>query len=363
MDMEKNNYCIILAGGKGRRLWPYSRGKYPKQFIDFFGTGRTQLQAVFDLFSKILPQDNIYVSTNQDYKNIVMEQLPDLSEQHITVEEVSRNTAPSVAWTNLCINQHNEDANVIVVPSDLFVLNEEAFRNDVISGLKVVAEHDIILAMGVKPTRPEPGYGYIQIGDATDTEDIYKVKSFTEKPERDFAQMFVDSGEFLWNTGMFLANSYYLRSYFHQLFPEVQGLLAREYPDASIEEELQFIRGNYGSYPNLSIDYGVLEHSENVFLQRCDFGWADLGTWHSLYECRKKSDGDNVVVDSEVIMEDCHNNVIKLPKGKLAVINGLDGYIVAEKGNVLLVCKKGDSSALIRKYVNEIQMKYGEDFT
>lgn len=361
--MEKNNYCIILAGGKGRRLWPYSRDKYPKQFIDFFGTGRTQLQTVFQLFTKILPKENIYVSTNQDYENIVMEQLPELDKQHITMESVSRNTAPSVAWTNLCIQKRNEDANIIVVPSDLFVLNEETFKHDVLSGLDVVAEHDIILSMGVKPTRPEPGYGYIQMGDATDSEDIFRVKSFSEKPERDFAQMFVDSGEFLWNTGMFLANSSYLCNFFHRLFPEVHSQLSREHPNFTMDEELQFISDNYGSYPNLSIDYGVLENSEDVFVRQCDFGWADLGTWHSLYECRKKSDDDNVVVDSEVVLEDSHSNVIKLPKGKLAVINGLEGYIVAEKGNVLLICKKGDSSALIRKYINEIRIKYGEDFT
>jgi mannose-1-phosphate guanylyltransferase len=224
-------------------------------------------------------------------------------------------------------------------------------------------EHiNFLLTMGVTPTRPEPGYGDIQMGDATDLPDVFTVQSFTEKPERDFATMFMDSGEFLWNTGLILANSHHLNECFHQLFPEVIRRFDSMPADFNIEQEMAFVNETYPSYPNVSIDQGVLEHYENVCVLRCDFGWADLGTWHAIYECMSRGEGDNVIIDSEVMIEDSHNNVIKLPKGRLGVINGLDGYIVAENGNVLLICKKGDSSALVRKYVNEVQIKYGDEF-
>ena len=188
------------------------------------------------------------------------------------------------------------------------------------------------------------------------------MKSFTEKPERAFAKMFMESGEFYWNTGIFMVNSRKLTQSFESIFPSVLRNLKFEKPTYSYDEELEYVAQNYPRYPNLSIDYAILEHSEDVYVMKCDFGWADLGTWHAVYECMSKVEGDNVVVDSEVVLEDSRNNVIKLPKGRLAVINGLDGYIVAEEDNVLLICKKGDSSALVRKYVNEVQIKYGDEF-
>jgi mannose-1-phosphate guanylyltransferase len=230
------------------------------------------------------------------------------------------------------------------------------------TGLSYVAENDVLLAMGVKPTRPEPGYGYIQMGDLSCKPDVYKVKSFTEKPEREFAKMFMESGEFYWNTSVFMVNSRKLTQSFESIFPSVLRNLKFEKPKYGYDEELEYVAQNYPRYPNLSIDYAILEHSDDVYVMKCDFGWADLGTWHAVYEFMSKGEGDNVVVDSEVMMEDSHNNVIKLPKGRVAVINGLDGYIVAEEGNVLLICKKGDSSALVRKYVNEVLIKYGEEF-
>ena len=240
-------------------------------------------------------------------------------------------------------------------------MNEEAFLNCMEVGLSYVSEHDVLLAIGVLPTRPEPGYGYIQMGDLSCKPDVYQVKSFTEKPEREFAKMFMESGEFYWNTGVFLSNSRKMHNTFKQIFPSVLSKLL-ENPNYTYEEELEYVAQNYPRYPNLSIDYAILEHSEQVFVMKCNFGWADLGTWHAVYELMSTGNNDNVIVDSEVLLEDSHNNVIKLPKGKLGVINGLDGYIVAEQGNVLLICKKGDSSALVRKYVNEVQLKYGEEY-
>ncbi len=361
MTTTSKDFCVILAGGKGRRLWPCSREEYPKQFIDFFGTGRTQLQQTYDRFARIIPRENIYINTNQDYAHLVREQLPELAPDHLMSEPIHRNTAPSVAWACHRVLRECSDANLIVSPSDMDVHNEEAFQENIREGLDFVSNNDGLLTMGVKPTRPEPGYGYVQIGEQV-SDHLYRVKSFTEKPDRDFARMFIDSGEFYWNTGLFLSNARYLQKTFMELLPWVFRRLDSINPNSTVEEEDEFVRQNFPIYPNLSIDHSILERSEQVFVMKCDFGWADLGTWHSIYEAMQKSEGDNVVIDSDVLIEDCRNNVIKLPEGRLAVINGLDGYIVAEKDNVLLICKKEDSSALVRKYVNEVGLKKGAGF-
>ena len=359
---NSQNYCVILAGGRGRRLWPSSREACPKQFIDFFGTGRTQLQATYDRVIKLLPKENIYICTCKEYLDIVRQQLPEVPERNVMVEPIHRNTAPSVAWAAMRIHKKNPEANVLVLPSDQMVLNESSFLRNVEIGFNYVSENDVLLVMGVKPTRPEPGYGYIQLGDLSCKPDVYAVKSFTEKPEREFATMFMQSGEFYWNTGIFQANVRYLLQSFEGIFPEVLRTLRYKKIEYTYEEEMAFVIENYPRYPNISLDYAVLEQGKNVFVMKCDFGWADLGTWHAIYESMSKVEGDNVIIDSDVMMEDCNNNVIKLPKGKVGVFNGLEGYIVADQGNVLMICKKGDDSSLVRKYVNEVRLKYGDEF-
>lgn len=343
-------------------MWPYSRDKYPKQFIDFFGCGRTQLQLTFDRFTKILPKENVLVCTNSSYATLVREQLPELNSENILIEPVNRNTAPCVAWADLIICSRNAKARVIVSPSDQYVTDEEAFADNVRRGLDYVGRHEQFLSMGVTPTRPEPGYGYIQAGDESDTKGVYAVQSFTEKPERNFANLFMESGEFYWNTGLFLFSAQHFHHKFQLLFPEERNHLKALLPDFTPTEAISFVADSYASFPNLSIDYAVLERCSDVQVMKCNFGWADLGTWHSVYECMQKGDDDNVVVDSDVIMGDCRNNVIKLPRGKLGVIDGLDGYIVVDKDDVLLICKKEDSSALVRKYANEAQMKFGDKY-
>ena len=260
----------------------------------------------------------------------------------------------------MCINP---DANIVVAPSDQAIIGDEAFAKCINRGFDFAAKRQHLLTLGLKPTRPEPGYGYIQMGDEVE-EGVFKVQSFTEKPEREFAQMFVNSGEFYWNTGIFLANARYLLDCFRELLPTV----LRKYDEIhageefDYEEENRYIHEHFPSYPNITVDYGILEKSENVCMLKCNFGWADLGTWHSIYEAMQKGEGDNVVIDSDVLLDDAHNNVIKLPKDRMAVISGLDGFIVAEEKNVLLICRKEDSSANVRRLVNEIQMKKGEEF-
>ncbi len=359
-NYNDNDYCLILAGGKGKRLWPVSREAMPKQFLDFFSTGQTMLQQTFQRMAKFISPQNILVATNRDYVLLVKEQLPEVAEENILAEPVNRNTAPSVSWATCRILHRNSEARLVVVPSDQMIINEERFEADVEEGLLWVAEHDSLLTMGVKPTRPEPGYGYIQIGDGEPEGNIYKVKSFTEKPEREFAKMFMESGEFYWNTGLFLARCEYLRECLKKIFPPVLRSVDDE--EYTLEKEERCIEEHYSVYPNLSIDYGVLEKSDNVNVMRCSFGWADLGTWHSMYETMSKGEGDNVVLSDKVLLDKCRNNIVKLPDDHIAVLNSLDGYIVAEKGNVLLVCKKEDSSALVRKYINEVQMDEGDDF-
>ena len=345
------------------RLWPSSRMERPKQFVDFFGSGRTMLQSTYDRIAGILPKENIFVCTCKEYEHLVREQLPELADNRIMMEPVNRNTAPSVAWTGVCIHRECADARILVIPSDQFIINEEAYRQNIIDGLKFVSKNDIILTMGIKPTRPEPGYGYIQIGEPTVFCGINKVQSFTEKPERDFARVFMESGEFLWNTGMFLSNVTYLRDFFIDVIKDMPYRMANLLTMESEEARNQYVAEHYPAYPNLSMDKAALEMSDNVYVMQCDFGWADLGTWHSLYEFMSHGTDENIILDSEVMTEDCKGNIIKLPKGHVGVINGLEGYIVAEEGDVLLICKKSDSSSLIRKYVNEIGIRYGEKYT
>ena len=310
----------------------------------------------------MLPADHIYVCTCREYLEMSREQLPDVPERNFIVEPINRNTAPSVAWAAMRILKREPEANVIVLPSDQMVLNEASFTHSVELGFSYVAENDVLMVMGVKPTRPEPGYGYIQMGDLSCKPEVYAVKSFTEKPEREFATLFMNSGEFYWNTGIFLSNVDYLLKSFEKIFPEVLRPLRYEKINYTYEEEMEFVARNYPRYPNISLDYAILEQCKNVFVMQCDFGWADLGTWHAIYESMSKVEGDNVVIDSKVELEDCRNNVIKLPKGKIGVFNGLEGYIVADSDDVLLVCKKNDDSSLIRKYASEIGLKYGDGF-
>ena len=361
MTNTANNYCVILAGGKGKRLWPVSREEYPKQFLDFFSEGRTQLQQTYDRFLQFIPKENIFVTSSKQYLELVREQLPDVCEDNLLVEPIHRNTAPCVAWAAYRISKINPKANIIVTPSDQSITKIDAFEEDMQIGLRFVANHDALLTFGIQPTRPEQAYGYIQEGDVSDYENIRQVRAFTEKPDRTFAEMFVESGEWLWNTGLYLSNVDYLIQSSCNFLPVVLRNFEQDLTAYSIAAENDYVKQNYISYPNMSIDFGIFEKSENVYVMKGNFGWADLGTWHGIYEAKARSVDDNVIIDSEVFIDNAKNNIVKLPKGKLAIIDGLEGFIVAENDGVLVICKKDNSSSTIRKYVNEVQLKYGID--
>ncbi len=354
MNIINNLYCLILAGGKGRRLWPESVVDMPKQFIDFFGTGRTQLQQTYDRFRRFLPSDHIFISTNVSYKDIVAGQLPELPQDNILAEPIWRNTGPSIAWGAFRMNRLNNDSIIIVAPSDHHVINEDAFKRNVLKGAEFAAVNNTILTMGVVPTRPEPGYGYIQFKGRVE-EGIYSIRSFTEKPDREFAKVFLESGEFFWNTGMFMSSTRNLLNCMRILLPPRFNTLSEKRESLSIEAENEYIKEYFPLCPNVSMEQGIIEKTPDVNVMKCDFGWADLGTWHAIYEAERCNDGDNVVLDSDVILDNAHGNIIKIDKGRLAVINGLNGYIVVEKGNTLLICPREDSSALIRKYSAEVE--------
>lgn len=354
MSKTDNLYCLILAGGKGRRLWPESKEDMPKQFIDFFGTGRTQMQQTFDRFRSFLPAERILVSTSVEYVDYVKKQLPEVPDDNILAEPVGRNTAPSAAWGAFRVSRLNPDGVIVVTPSDHLVMDVEKFACDITRACEYAAEHDTLLTIGIQPTRPEPGYGYIQ-KDEPVTDGIFRVRSFTEKPNRDFAMVFMESGEFCWNTGIYVAKSKHLLNSFSNLLPPV--LRKVDTRNITTEQENVYIQEHFPSYPNVTIEQGVFDKTPQATVMHCDFGWADLGTWHGIYEVEHKMDGDNVVLDSDVILDDAHGNIIKVPKGHLAVINGLSGFIVVEKGDTLLICPREDSSALIRKYSAEVEIR------
>ena len=358
---NNNNFCVIMAGGVGRRLWPYSRKNLPKQFVDFFGVGCTLLQQTFNRYAQFIPVENIYVSTFTEYVDIVKQQLPELPEGQILIEPVQLSTAPAAAWSALYLSRNYGDGNLIITPADQYIVNEERFVAQVSCGLEYVATHNNFLAVGVTPTTPHTGYGYIQKDDVTDGE-YPLVKSFTEKPDLQFAEMFVESGEFLWNSGLFMCNlPTMLQMLAHELptFAECIRKVKEGLSDAEVEH---LFRTTYPSMLHQSIDLLLLEKTKNVVVMACDFGWADVGSWPELHEVEQKDGDDNAVISStRVLFDKAYGNLVCLPEAKAAVIAGLEGYLVAEKDGVLVVCPNHDP-AIVRRLVTEAQMKLGEEF-
>ena len=357
-----NDYCIILAGGGGKRLWPCSRRQMPKQFLDFMGTGRTLLQQTYDRYVHFLPKENIYISTFKDYVGLVREQLPDLPEENILAEPVQLSTAPAVTWASYHISMKNPEANIVVTPADQHIVNEAKFAEQIRSGLDFVKKHQVFLAMGVKPTVPNTAYGYIQMGPDSKEHHLFRVKSFSEKPAPEYARMFMESGEFLWNTGIFLWHAPTMLEMLEKLTPIVSEHISKTGSNLSPDEEPELVKRFYPSNMHISIDLVILEKCSNVYIQQCDFGWADIGCWPELHEVMPKdADGNTILNNTKIMLSDCRDNVICLPKGMGAVLRGLEGYVIAQEGNMLVVCPNNDP-ALVRRLGNEAQMKLGDEF-
>jgi mannose-1-phosphate guanylyltransferase len=338
-----HTYVIIMAGGVGTRFWPFSRTSYPKQFHDVLGTGRTLLQQTADRFNGICPPENIYIVTSSLYKDLCQQQLPQLTDDQVLCEPIARNTAPCVAYACYKIAQQDPEANIIVAPADHIILKEEEFQRTVQKALDSTKEQDILVTLGIQPSRPDTGYGYIQyipeVNEGIDNQRPLRVKTFTEKPHLELAQQFVESGEFVWNAGIFVWNAQAIIKAFEAYLPEVAEIFEEGKEAYYTEQESAFVDKAYSLTKSISIDNGIMEKAKNVYVVLSDFGWSDLGTWKSLYEVSDKNDDFNVV-DGHIMLYDTKNCIIKTPKDRLVVVNGLDGYIVAEYDNVLMICRK-----------------------
>jgi mannose-1-phosphate guanylyltransferase len=348
-----------MAGGAGARFWPYSRNERPKQFLDFLGTGRSLLQLTYERFRKVVPAENILIVSNILYKDLILEQLPDLRAEQVLLEPSRRNTAPCIDYAIHRIKAKTSKANIIVAPSDHLILKESEFLNVINQGIEFIEVNDSLLTLGITPNRPETGYGYIQVEEGVG--NLRKVKTFTEKPNLELAKVFVESGEFFWNSGIFLWNLQTIERAFRTLLPEVDTKFEAGKNLYGTPHEAEFIEEAYSSCPNISIDYGIMEKASNVYIICAEFGWTDLGTWGSLYEISQKDSAGNAVLNCDASFYDSKNNLLVLEDGKFAVIQGLNDSIVVESNNILLICKKEEEQR-IRNFVNEISIKYEGKF-
>jgi mannose-1-phosphate guanylyltransferase len=361
--MDKNNFCVIMAGGVGSRFWPISTMNKPKQFLDILNTGRTFLQQTYDRFVNICPIENIYIVTNVSYRDLVISQLPELLPENILLEPLRKNTAPCIAYANFRIKQVNPDANIVVAPSDHVILKEAEFIRVINEGLEFTKNNPALLTLGIKPNKPETGYGYIQVNNEISVygRNINKVKTFTEKPDYEMAKFFVESGEFFWNSGIFLWSLRSISNAFENYLPDVNVLFQENQGDIGTNGEENVIKKIYAECKNISIDYGIMEKAENVYVLCSDFGWSDLGTWGSLYEIEPKNEDGNVIGNNNVFTYETKNCIINLPKQKLVVTQGLENLIVVESDDILLICKMQDEQQL-RFIVNDVKIKKGEEY-
>ena len=408
MTKKENNYCVIMAGGIGSRFWPYSTAEKPKQFLDFFGTGKSLLQMTVDRFRPIVPIENMFIVTNIAYKQIILEQIPDLNEVQILCEPARRNTAPCIAYATahiraLCLQRAygytkenrgftkdgkltagsegsllpsyldidwkkpEMQANIVVAASDHLILEEEKFRQTILKAFDFVSENKAICTLGMQPTRPETGYGYIQyINERSRSElndgmsaakplndGIYPVKTFTEKPNLEMAKVFLESGDFLRYSGIFIWNLKTISEAFRYLLPEVADRFREGELLMGTEREEKFIEEIFPKCPNISIDYGIMEKAENVYVLPSSFGWSDLGTWGSLYELSEKDENRNVSLHSKAYFHEAEGNIVVLEPGKVAIVQGVDDMIIAEEQGALLICKRAEEQR-IKQFVSEL---------
>lgn len=349
-----------MCGGIGSRFWPYSRESRPKQFLDFLGTGRSLLQMSFDRISSLVPPENVLVVTNAQYKPLISEQLPELSDDNILLEPARRNTAPCIAWAAYHIAARDPEASIIVCPSDHLITRDEVFRDAILKGFEFVETHDALLTLGITPTRPETGYGYIQVGEKVDG-DICRVKTFTEKPKLELAKVFLETGEFFWNSGIFLWSAKTIIRELIANAPDVANVFEKGRHLFGTSAERQFIEENFPGCVGISIDFAVMEKAKNVYVECVSFGWNDLGTWSALYDNSPKNRDANVTQNCRVLAYDSTDNIFAVKDDKLVVVAGLSGYIVADRGDVLLICPKAEEQK-IKQMVNDVKMTFGDKY-
>ena len=356
--MNKNYYGVIMAGGVGSRFWPVSTANFPKQFHDMLGTGQTLLQKTFSRLSQIIPKENILVLTNESYKNLVLGQLPDINEGQVLLEPAMRNTAPCILYASLKIKKQNPDAVMIVAPSDHWIEDEKAFLHNVETCFKASANSDKLLTLGIKPTFPNTGYGYIEF-DKTASEEIKKVEQFREKPNYETAKKFLEQGNFLWNAGIFMWSVKTICGAFETYQPALFELFKLGMPVYNTTDEVSFIKENYAKSENISIDYAILEHSKSIYVLPAAFDWNDLGTWGSLYDKLGKDSQNNAIVNAQTLFIGAKNNMVSTQKGKIVVIEGLNDYIVVDKDEVLFICPK-EKEQDIKQVREQVKQLFGE---
>jgi mannose-1-phosphate guanylyltransferase len=358
--MNKHYYVVIMAGGVGSRFWPYSRNDHPKQFLDVLGTGSSLLQLTFQRFLNVCPAENIYIVTSRDYYKLVKDQLPDMTDDQILLEPARKNTAPCIAYASYKIAKKDPKATMVVTPSDHAILKEMIFIEAVKKSLKYAFENDILITLGIQPNRPETGYGYIQY-HIDNGSDFKKVKTFTEKPQIDLARKFIESGDFVWNAGIFIWNVSSINKAFQDFLPDISESFESINDSYYTSKERKAIDRAYSHFKIISIDYGVMEKADNVYVILGDFGWSDLGSWESLHDIKDK-DGNNNVVEANVLLYDTHNSIFIGDEKKLIVVQGLQDYLIADTGDVLLICKK-DIESEMRGIIKDVKSIKGEDYT
>jgi len=362
MTGQHNTYVLIMAGGVGSRFWPKSRNHFPKQFIDILGLGKSLLQLTYERFTKICDPTQIFILSNEHYKDLVLSQLPGLNEDQVLLEPSRNNTAPCIAYASYKILKANPEANIVVAPSDHLILKEEEFLSKVEQGLNFSAENEALLTLGIQPTRPDTGYGYIKYQESRiedKSTEIRKVSAFMEKPSLAKAEAYLASGEYLWNAGIFIWSAKSIQQAFAKYAPEIDQLFASGNAAYNTANEQDFIKQYYPTAPNISIDYAILEKAENVYTLPADIGWSDLGTWASLHAVASKDENENALGCTEINIQRTQNCIIQLPKGKAAVIKGLDNYIVVDDGNVLLIYPKSDEQE-IKQVAASMVERYGK---
>ena len=347
-----------MAGGVGSRFWPMSRRNMPKQFLDILGTGKSFIRSTYERFLPLVPKENFLVVTNRAYRDLVLEHIPELDPEQILCEPIGRNTAPAIAYAAHTLRKRSKDARMIVTPSDHLILNETEFHVAINECLEFVAEHDALMTVGIEPSRPDTGYGYLQ---KSDSNVISRVKCFTEKPALEIAQAFVDCGEFVWNSGLFVWSIDSIMRAFETYLPEHHALFNSAADALGTEREAEAIEQVFTECKSISIDYGVMEKAENVYVRCSDFGWSDVGTWGSVYQLSQKDRNENMLSHDGCYAYDTSKSIVSVADGKVAVIKGLSNYIVVDTDDVLLVCPRSDEQS-IKKYIDDVRFDKGEKY-